>query len=311
MKLPVRFISLMGLGCALLWLSTFGVAAAQEVPAADSLAEARRLFADAAYEPALAMLDRLRPASTNDLGRDVDAARALCLLALAREPEAREALAAVVDRDPLFAFSESEVAPRVIALFSEVRAARLPGVIRQRFTDAREAFNQKNYERAAAGFELVRTLLDLPELRASAEAATFEDMRTLAAGFHDLAVKLLPPPSPVPPPATAEAPPSIATNPEGGPVGPSGAVEPPVVLDQRITGWELLRRPGRPAYRATVSMLIDEAGRVESVRILDSNDRFADLFVSTAIQQWRYKPATRNGAPVKYTKVIQVTEPPR
>jgi TonB family protein len=306
-------LAVVGLGCAVVWLAGGRPAPAQAPAAPGSLVEARRLFADAAYEPALAVLDTLRTSASGEFARDVETARALCLLALGREPEAREALAAVVDLDPLFRFSENDVAPRVVALFAEVRAARLPGAVRQRFVEAREAFGQKDYERATAGFELLRTLLDLPELRDSPEAATFDDMRTLAAGFHDLAVKMLPPPPPPPdaiPPATTPAE-NTAKPAEEAPAGTRDRVEPPVVLDQRIGNWDLVRRPGRPPYKATVSVVIDETGRVESVRILESNDRFADLFVSTAAQNWRYRPAMRDGVPVKYTKIIAVTEPVR
>ena len=315
-RLARRFLWI-GFGSALLWLAASGPALAQGPPEAGSLAEATRLFADAAYEPALSLLDGLRASATGTFARDVEATRALCLLALGREPEAREALTAVVDLDPTFVFSEREVAPRVVALFSEVRAARLPATVRQRITAAREALGKKEYERAAAGFQLVLTLLDLPELRASSEAATIEDLRTLAEGFHDLAVKLIPPSAAQPAPA-APAAPAVARESAAAPAAPtaasaapSGRVEPPVVLDQRIAGWELVRRSGRLAYKATISVLIDETGRVESVRILESNDRFADPFVSTSVQQWRYKPATRDGVPVKFTKVVSIAEPDR
>jgi TonB family protein len=325
MTLLARRLARLAFGCALLGLGSVRPAPAQGPPVSGSLSEATRLFADAAYEPALSLLDGLRPSASGELARGVEATRALCLLALGREPEAREAMAAVVDLDPLFVFSEREVAPRVVALFSEVRVARLPGTVRQRFTAARDAFGRKDYEQAAAGFQLVLTLLDLPELRASTEAATFGDMRTLAEGFHDLAVKLLPAPVPPPRPATPAGPtpavPPAPTAPQERAAAPAGAtaakpvvsnrVEPPVVLDQRIAGWEVVRRPGRPVYKATFSVLIDETGRVESVRILESNDRFADPFVSTAVQQWRYNPATRDGVPVKFTKVVAIAEPAR
>ena len=387
MTLLARRLARIGFGCALLWLGASRPALAQGPPEPGSLAEATRLFADAAYEPALTLLDGLRPSATGTLARDVETTRALCLLALGRGIEARQALAAVVDLDPMFVFSERDVAPRVIALFSEVRAARLPSTVRQRFTAAREAFGRKDYEQAAAGFQLALTLLDLPELRASSEAAALEDLRALAESFHDLAVKLIPPPAQPPAPATpkpaapapaeptpaaptpaaptpaqpltpaeptpggptpgepapAEATPAPQTVTPGsaaakpawfyfgqiwarqtvdgrsrpsGSVAPaadpaaSGPVEPPVLLE-RIDGWERLRRPGRPAYKATVSVRIDETGRVESVKILESNDRSTDPFISRAVQQWRYKPATRDGVPVRYTEVVSVAEPDR
>ena len=74
-------------------------AAAGGAAAQDSVDAARELYAAAAYEEALAVLNRLHPADRPAVeARSIEQYRAFCLLALGRGPEAERAIAAVVDR---------------------------------------------------------------------------------------------------------------------------------------------------------------------------------------------------------------------
>ena len=72
--------------------------------AEDSLNAARDLYAAAAYEDALAALDRLRAGGVAkvDDNRAVDQYRAFCLLALGKSNEAAQAIEAVVSADPSY-----------------------------------------------------------------------------------------------------------------------------------------------------------------------------------------------------------------
>ena len=54
-------------------------------------------------------------------------------------------------------------------------------------------------------------------------------------------------------------------------------------------------------------MVIDEFGAVESAIMTASVTQTYDLMVLTATKTWRYKPATVNGAPVKFRKTVQIT----
>ena len=73
----------------------------QIVASQDSLATARDLYASAAYEDALAVLNRLRTSSSSEDGRSIEQYRAFCLLALGRSDEAERAIEAVVVSQPL------------------------------------------------------------------------------------------------------------------------------------------------------------------------------------------------------------------
>src|SRR6266550_6238174 len=98
---------------------------AAPVSAQDSLASARDLYASAAYEDALAVLNRLHSsdqhASGANDGRTIEQYRAFCLLALGRSAEAERAIEAVVAAEPTYHPSNTDVSPRVRSAFSDVR----------------------------------------------------------------------------------------------------------------------------------------------------------------------------------------------
>src|SRR4051812_19298401 len=80
----------------------------------DALAAARELYATAAYDEALASLDRLADArAVSDRDRAmIDQYRALCLLALNRPEEATAAVESMVRHDPLYAPAQDDISPR-------------------------------------------------------------------------------------------------------------------------------------------------------------------------------------------------------
>src|SRR5262252_6829274 len=103
-------------------LTTTG-AAAQD----NDIATARDLYASAAYEDALAMLNRLRstdrPASQS---RVIEQYRAFCFLALGRPNDAEQAIEAVVVADPLYHPAENEVSPSASRSSARRRPPRHP-----------------------------------------------------------------------------------------------------------------------------------------------------------------------------------------
>src|SRR4051794_4077340 len=116
------------------------------VIADDALSAARDLYAAAAYEDALAALDRLRAGGVKvDENRAVDQYRAFCLLALGKSTEAAQAIEAVVSADPAYHPSDSDVSPRVRAAFSDVRRRLLPDLAQQKYAQAKAAFDRKEF----------------------------------------------------------------------------------------------------------------------------------------------------------------------
>src|SRR5947207_5511280 len=110
--------------------------AAAAVPAAaqDSLTMARDLYAGAAYEDALQVLNRLRAAGVpmSD-ARVLEQYRAFCLLALGRSADAEQAIEAVIEAEPLYQPSGAEVSPRLRTVFIDVRRRKLPTIGQQKY----------------------------------------------------------------------------------------------------------------------------------------------------------------------------------
>jgi TonB family protein len=73
-----------------------------------------------------------------------------------------------------------------------------------------------------------------------------------------------------------------------------------------------------PAYRGVVprqmqgviEVLIDEKGLVTEATMRTSINTAYDRLALQAASQWRYKPATVGGEPVRFRKMIQITLQP-
>ena len=303
-------------------------------PEQDSLTMARELYASAAYEDALNVLSKLPADRPADEARTAAQYRAFCLLALGRTGEAERAIEAVVQSAPTFRPSDSDISPRMKAAFVDVRRRMLPSIIQARYTSAKAAFDRKQYESAASGFAEVLTMMSDPDAAQAAGQPPLADIRTLAVGFHDLSVSAMPPP-PLPaaevrtpvssiPAKSASAATSTAA-PASAPVNaaaaPASSSRPPAkvysMLDTNVVP-PLTIRQDLPKFPGDVlipkvgqiEVVINEAGAVENAAIRTSVSAKYDELALSAAREWRYKPATINGMPVKYRKVISVTVKP-
>ncbi len=274
------------------------------------LTAARELYASAAYDDALAVLNRLRssdhPASQS---RAIEQYRAFCLLALGRAADAEQAIEAVVAAEPTYRPGDSDVAPRVRAMFSDVRRRMLPSIIQQKYAQAKAAFDRKDFVTAAAAFSQVLVTMAEPEVSAEVSRPPLSDIRTLAVGFEELASKAIAPPPP-PPVVAVPAPVALAAMPPSPPriyVAGDPNVIPPLAINQSLPsfrGVSPVQRVGR------IEVLIDETGAVASAVMNVSVTTSYDKLALAAARAWRYTPAMVNGAPVKFRKVVQITVKP-
>jgi TonB family protein len=279
-----------------------------QVPSRDSIGAARDLYASARYDEALAVLNDLRPnevpGSAVDL-KSVEQYRSLCLLALGRGTEAETAIAAVVTADPAYLPGDAEASPRVRAAFSDVRKKLLPEIAARRYADAKGTFDRKEYARASAQFKQVIALLDDPDM-----GGRNGDLRTLASGFLDLAIAATPPPEPPKPAPVAAAPPPpapVVPVPDPNRVYNSSDADvvAPVSLHQDLPRLTPIMKQQARA-RGVVEVVIDEQGRVTAVSVRESVHPMYDAELIAKGRDWRYEPATLNGKPVKYRKLIQL-----
>jgi TonB family protein len=272
----------------------------------ESIAAARDLYASAAYEDALAILNKLP-----ENGRPVEEAkaieqyRAFCLLALGRTAEAEHAIETVVAAEPMYR-PANDLSPRVRTAFSDVRRRVLPTIIQQKYTQAKQAFDRKEFTTAAAGFAQVLEAMGDPDVAAAVSQPPLSDLRMLAVGFKDLATSAAaPPPLPAtPPPPAPVAEPPAAPKPPRVYSTADAEVVPPGVIKQDLPAY-----PGQVTVprQAMIEVVIDETGTVESAFMRIGVSNVYDTLAVAAARNWRYRPALLNGAPVKYRKAVQIT----
>jgi protein TonB len=264
-----------------------------------TLERVRELYIAAAYEEALAAMPPVAANATAATRLDLEQYRALCLLALGREPEAILAVERLVKDHPTFLPSASDTSPRMRALFADARAKLVPDIVRQIYADAKAAFDAKNTDAARPGFERALQMIDsLPD----DEKGKLADLRLLVSGFLELSAPR-PVPAPMPVPPLEKGP-----EPDSGPA----AYVPPVVIREELPVWT----PPDPAakqreYTGLLQVSIGEDGRVRTATMVKTSHPVYDAAVVRAAKQWTYKPATRNGQPVPSLKNIQVRLVPR
>jgi tetratricopeptide (TPR) repeat protein len=282
-------------------------ASAQE----SQIAAARDLYASARYDEALALLNGIRPAEPT-VGTDtksIEQYRSLCLLALGRGEEAEAAISAVIAADPFYYPSEAEASPRVRTAFADVRQRQLPDIARARYTQAKQAYDRKEFQVAERLFGDLLRLIDDPVV-----GSRLGDMRVLVSGFYDLSVAAAAPPA-----APAPTAPSAAPMREQPPAPPPVAARPAnFVYSAENPGVALpvTIRQDVPRVPATITaqtrdkgileVVIDEQGRVIAIEMRSPLHPQYDSMLLSAAREWRYRPATLDGRPVRFRKVIQI-----
>ena len=273
------------------------------VHADGTLAAARELYASAAYDDALDMLNGLMPAAkAPDERQSIDLYRTLCLVALGRSADADRAIEAMIMRDPLYRASIDDLSPRLRSAFGDVRKRLLPAIIQKQYADSKAAFDKKDFATAAVGFEGVLKGIADPDISALAGLPPLSDLRTLATGFKDLSAKSVAPPEPPPSAPVVPARP-VRTMYSGDDAGVVG----PVAIKQTVPKYPLaVLKP----TTGMIELVIDENGAVQSEMMRIPIDPMFDKLVLSAATKWQYRPATMDGMPVKFLKRLTITVSP-
>jgi TonB family protein len=269
----------------------------------DGLDRAKSLYASAAYDEALTVLDQLSGTPAPDDPTSVAAYRVYCLLALDRQEEARALIDRLLHQSPLFVPSADEAPPKIQAIFRDARRATLPKIARERYADAKAAFERKD-PLTGRQFDDLLTLLDDPDLREWSAAA---DLRAVASAFRDLAKAVATPASPAPDARPAEFRPQPALAPHDITYTPADTdVTPPVSLLQRMPEWRPSRQEAAQDYRGVMRLVIDKSGTVESATMATGTRPAYDQLLVRAAREWKFEPAQKQGRPVRYLKIIEI-----
>lgn len=302
------------------WLGVVAAACAiaSAVPTAqDQLAAAKDLYALAAYEDALSALTHAKGAASADVAQ-IDQYRTFCLFALGRTSEAESVAEALVRQDPLLRLDARDASPRIEAMFTEVRKRLLPGLIREGYRSARTAMDQGQKTSAAQQLARVRLMLDNAKtLQAWDEG--LDDVGLLVDGFLDLArvaaarqseAEPKAPALPIQQIAAAEKvePPAMTTPQVYESV--DADVKPPVTIRQDIPKVPVaivsaMKRANKTS--GILDIIIGEDGAVtEAIMRVPVNSIFDSLMI-TAARSWQYRPAMKDGRPVRFLKRIAVS----
>ena len=284
-----------------------------DAPGQGALAHARDLYTSAAYDEALAVLREYRatPAETVE----AEQYRAFCLIALGKIDDAAQVIEQIITANPSFRPPDAQASPRVRDAFRTVRRRMLPAIVRQAYTDAREAFTRSDLDVAAKAFDRVVTLLNDPDVADNADLA---DLRLLSKGFGELIAKTTATTAPAAPALPSAREPQSAPPPPAAPSSSGtwntdhvyGAddsdVTPPIAISQVVPTWHPMGQPLK-THELTAVILIDEVGNVASVRLQGtSRNSSYDTLLREAAGHWKYQPAMRAGRPVRFQKVVAI-----
>jgi hypothetical protein len=316
--MPLTFIVLA------LWLTAAPQGSA--ITPSPDLAAARALYASGAYEEALARLATVRDDSS---AAEAAQYRALCFVALGRNAEAQRALEELFTRMPLFKMSEADVAPRVVAMYQQVRRRLLPSLAKSLYAGAKASFEQRQYAVAASQFRTMLTLLgDEDDLD---DATGLTDLKLLADGFLKLAegqAAAAPKVDAKPAAPSRDDQPNVTARdvapamPPAAPASPGrpansiysaadADVTPPVEFVRAMPAWHPPNNvAARRTFEGVLRIVIDERGSVESANMVENVSPGYDELLLAAARLWQYRPARRNGQAVKYEKLITITLAP-
>jgi len=328
-------------GVIALMLGIAGHAAAQTA----DIDAAKALYAAASYEEALKALDGTADASTVDLvdqyralchlalNRQRDAEAAIERI-VNRSPEFRIDAATA---SPKLVELLGQVRVRLLPVMARRVYAEAKGQYDlSQYTQARDAFMRlevvlKEAETAGVAgglsdlLQLGQGFLELTNRQLARTVATMEaalpppDLPTASASAG------APVPSAAAPATASAAPPAPApvATPAPAPVAPSPAVNnapvmntvlmynagdagvaPPVALSREFPAWT--PPAGATTVRGALEVVVNEQGLVESAVIRAPTTPAYDRALLTAAREWRFRPATREGRPVKYRLLLSV-----
>lgn len=282
------------------------------------LAAVKDLYASASFEEALTRLASAEPR----LGTEqTEQYRALCLLGLGRTNEAQTSLERMVTANPLYSIPESDVSPRLVAMYRDVRKRMLPSAARDLYQRAKANFDNKQYSAAASQFREMLAVMSDEDM--GDRAAALSDMKMLGEGFLKLADAEVISAARAQQAAAqqAAAARAAAVQAAATPVAPpapivyssaNSAVSGPVDIDRRLPLWNAPTVLARTMeFRGEIEVVIDERGRVEAVTVTKPVAPTYDPVLLNAAKNWKFQPATLNGAPVKYRKSFEIVLAPQ
>jgi hypothetical protein len=222
------------------------------------------------------------PQAVPESPRDAER-RATALLKAGKSVEAEIAFDALVLNNPLYEPTRTEITPEAYAAFQESRKILLPGIAIRDFGRAKDALDQGNVDRALAIATTVEAVLD------RAEPHGPPGLRGQVRTLLDEALKAQ---------TTVEE--QVYAGVEAGLVAP-------LALSRQFP----LSPPAdiRPDRLGVLEIVVGKQGDVETIKLHTPLNRYHERMVVSAAKAWRYRPAMKNGKPVRYRLTVTITLP--
>ena len=268
--------------------------------ASDPLPQVKEFYNAAEYDRVLALVRDVEAADSAALTVELHEYRGLSLLALARTDEAEQVIARLFQADPFYT-PAATASPRWKTMVERVRARVRPEIIRTRYESAKQHFDARDFEHAAAEFDVLKKLLAASKADG---ASGLDDLSTLTEGFLQLSRTALAPPAPAAAVTKATPPPAAVSQ----TLTQTPVIKPPVALKRGFPRWDPPSFVNtRQVYTGRIGVTVGEDGSVTSVRILDSVHPSYDSVLLGAAKRWRFEPATRDGQPIPYEVEVPVS----
>lgn len=246
------------------------------------------------YEQTLQELDSVSLADLSDGEKlEVHKYRAFSYIALGDNEHAQREFSDLLSIDPEHEFDTSLVSPKIIAQFDAAKKTLVGSL----FAEGKTAYFAKDYQTAANLMDRILRLEPANELA--------KEYRQLSAEQITLTEKL----------ASIEARESVAKEepepepeeePEDRIYHLAEGITPPVLIKRVDPAYPPLDFQMRRRGRVVLLLLIGKDGSIEQARVVRSVNHRIDAAALKAVEQWRYKPASLKGTPVRVSHVIAI-----
>jgi hypothetical protein len=210
--------------------------------------------------------------------------RAAALFASGRADEAALTIDAILLRNPFYQLDPVRSSPEALSAMRNSKRVFYPVLARRHYQEARAAFDAGDFSLAVTKGERALTLLNDPDADAaspelSAEVSNIVARATAARTLEEE---------------------TIYTIADLG-------VTPPRPLGRQLSSESLPRKSLPPTGR--LEILVDRSGRVETVKLDTPLNGYHDRMIVSAVKAWHYKPALKNGKPVRFNLVMSINLP--
>lgn len=210
--------------------------------------------------------------------------RAAALSAEGRTEEAAIAFDAIVMKNPLYHLDPARSSPEALAALKASKQSLIPAIARMHYEDARAAYDAGDTSRAV--LESQRAAAMLKEL----DPGTVPyDLSDNVAGLVRLATVAM---------KVQEEKIYSAADTEVSPPKPIGS-QLPSAAPRGVPSGNLGR----------LEIVVNRAGHVESVKLYTPMNGYQDRMIVSAAKAWRFRPALKNGKPVRFSLEMAINLP--